>query len=191
MSEKAYNIWGVVAGVIGTIAVLIPLAIACCCVRRPSTLYPLLAALLKETRGLLDTAYREGLTKDEAELCRLKVNIWQSFTEVEELCAAVYAKDTLWYNLNNWQKGLSRKISTAYEELNSHRVTLATHCVLIQELTRSKTPFLAIVAMHDHKGECYCSRQCSDLTATTHRECALRSSTSRRHHRTRDSAWYR
>ncbi|KAI0774950.1 hypothetical protein BD413DRAFT_309280 [Trametes elegans] len=125
MSEKAYNIWGVVAGVIGTIAVLIPVAIACCCVRRPSTLYPPLAALLKETRGLLDTAYREGLTEDEAELRRLQLNIWQSSTEVEELCAMVYPKDNFWYDLNNWRKGLSRDISLAYNELNSHRVALA------------------------------------------------------------------
>ncbi|KAI0765728.1 hypothetical protein BD413DRAFT_575042, partial [Trametes elegans] len=148
---SGYDIWGVVSGIIGTIAVLIPLAIACWCVRRPSTLYPALAALLRETQGLLNTAYREGLTENEAELRELQINIWKSSTEVEELCAAVYAKDTLWYDFNNWWKGLSRKISTAYAELNSHRVTLANRNSYLRRKKLESEAFLARMAMHDRK----------------------------------------
>ncbi|KAI0774960.1 hypothetical protein BD413DRAFT_538053 [Trametes elegans] len=147
---SGYDIWGVVSGIIGTIAVLIPLAIACWCVRRPSTLYPALYALLKETQGLIDTAYREGLTENEAELLELQVNIWKSATEVEEFCAAVYAEDTLLYDLNNWWKGLSRKISTAYEVLNSHRVKLAKRNSDLRRKMESEA-LLARMAMHDRE----------------------------------------
>ncbi|KAI0774937.1 hypothetical protein BD413DRAFT_492042 [Trametes elegans] len=151
MSADGYNIWGVVSGIIGTIAVMIPLIIACCCVRRPSTLYPPLSALLKETQGLLDTAYREGLTENEAELLELQVNIWKSSTKVEQLCAAIHARDNLWNDLKNWCKGLSGEISIAYEALNSHRVKLANRNSYLRRKKMESEAFLARMAIHDGK----------------------------------------
>ena len=75
MSDLGYNVWGAVAGVIGTLS-LIPIFLAWLQTRLPSSRIPRLLALRAEILELFTTAILEGLITDEKELYQLNRNVW-------------------------------------------------------------------------------------------------------------------
>lgn len=74
MSDLGFNIWGVVAGVIGTVA-LVPVFLAWLRTRVPTKRFPALRDLLKETQDLFKTVVQEGLITDEDELREIDCNM--------------------------------------------------------------------------------------------------------------------
>lgn len=75
MSDLAWNIWGAVAGVIGTLLAVIPIFLIWVRRRLPSKKLPGLLALLKETKKLADTALRERVITNESEIRQLDFTI--------------------------------------------------------------------------------------------------------------------
>ncbi|KAJ8482810.1 hypothetical protein ONZ51_g5119 [Trametes cubensis] len=124
MSDLAFNVWGAITGVLGTIA-LIPVFLAWLQTRLPSTRLPQLLALLKETRELFAAAVRDGLFTDEKELHQFNINLWGTVAYVDDVRARVYAARTWRQDVNNWWHGLSGRITTLCEELDVIRLKLA------------------------------------------------------------------
>ena len=67
MSDLGFNVWGAIAAVVGTVA-LVPVLISWFNTRLPRALLPLLASMLQETQESFITGLREGLLTDDTEL---------------------------------------------------------------------------------------------------------------------------
>ncbi|KAI0330366.1 hypothetical protein GY45DRAFT_1370773 [Cubamyces sp. BRFM 1775] len=124
MSDLGYNVWGTVAGVIGTLS-LIPIFLTWLHTRLPSTIIPYLLAEHKATKALFTEAIRDGLITDEEEIFQFNLNIWVSTMRVDEMSAKVCAAKTWWQNVKNWWHGLSGRVTAIRDELNLIRVKLA------------------------------------------------------------------
>ncbi len=86
MSDLPWNIWGAVAGVIGTILALIPLFRMWVRPRLPSSTLPGVRALLKETQKLYATALRDGVIEDEREIREINVSLEMYVFDLVILC---------------------------------------------------------------------------------------------------------
>ncbi|KAH9888333.1 hypothetical protein C8Q73DRAFT_794109 [Cubamyces lactineus] len=123
MSDLGYNVWGTIAGAIGTLT-LIPIFLTWLQTRLPSTIMPYLLAEHKETQVLFTEAIRDGLITDE-EILQFNLNLWVSTMRVDEMSAKVCAAKTWWENVKNWWHGLSGRVTAIRDELNPIRVKLA------------------------------------------------------------------
>ncbi|KAI9059876.1 hypothetical protein FKP32DRAFT_1679413 [Trametes sanguinea] len=124
MSELGYNIWGTIAGVVGILG-LIPVFLAWLQTRLPSKKLPILIQSHQELETLFATAIRDGLFSDEHDLYQFNRNIWAMTGEVEDIRAEVYAARTWRADVRNWARGLSGRIWTVCEGLDSIKMKLA------------------------------------------------------------------
>ncbi|CDO77757.1 hypothetical protein BN946_scf184993.g20 [Trametes cinnabarina] len=124
MSDLGFNVWGAVASVIGTIA-LIPVLLPFIKSRLPSAMITGLIDVHKETQELFDTAIRDGLITDSNDLYLFKVHLTDAAIRVDELRAEVYAIATWQEDVAKWWYGVSRSISSLRNNLNKIRVQLA------------------------------------------------------------------
>ena len=74
MSDLGFNVWGAVAAVVGTMA-LIPVFIAWFDTRLPRARLPYLSNVSQDTLTLFVTGLREGLHLDDSELYRFHTHI--------------------------------------------------------------------------------------------------------------------
>ncbi|KAI0330368.1 hypothetical protein GY45DRAFT_751133 [Cubamyces sp. BRFM 1775] len=124
MSDLAFNVWGAITGILGTIA-LIPVFLAWLQTRLPTTKLPHMIDSFRDTEELFLTAVRDGLFTNEDELQRFNINMWTVTMYVEEMRYKVYAAQTWRQDVVNWWQGLSGRITTLCGELNSLRMKLA------------------------------------------------------------------
>ncbi|EIW54132.1 uncharacterized protein TRAVEDRAFT_74389 [Trametes versicolor FP-101664 SS1] len=125
MSDLAFNIWGVIASVIGTILALLPLFTLWVRPRLPSATILDLCAVLKETKALFSAALDEGLITDEHEIRQIRLSMEIAAAYLDGLCGTVYAATSYPQSLRNWWNGVSSRIAELYAELNVVRVKLA------------------------------------------------------------------
>lgn len=150
MSDLAFNIWGVIASVIGTILALLPLFTLWVRPRLPSATILDLCAVLKETKALFSAALDEGLITDEHEIRQIRLSMemyvyrhyslhlthmalmcmtrssqLRAAAYLDGLCGTVYAATSYPQSLRNWWNGVSSRIAELYAELNVVRVKLA------------------------------------------------------------------
>ncbi|KAI0363593.1 hypothetical protein BV20DRAFT_1126194 [Pilatotrama ljubarskyi] len=124
MSDLGWNVWGAVASVLGTLA-LLPLLATWFLSRLPSAKLPALLRLLRETQDLFSAALREGLITDESELHQFNVNLWAATIRVDEVRELVYATNSWQGDVVHWWRGWSGKMALITSNLNAIRVKLA------------------------------------------------------------------
>ncbi|KAI0657810.1 hypothetical protein C8Q70DRAFT_1055575 [Cubamyces menziesii] len=151
MSDLAFNVWGVVTGVIGTLAVIIPVFLAWLRTRLPSNNLPQLIDAYKDVLELFTAAVRDGLFPDEDELHRYNVNIWTMTIYVDDIRSRVYSAQTWRQDASNWWNGLSGVISTRCRELNDFRFKLAERNSRERRRLASLSLVTKLPLMTDHK----------------------------------------
>ncbi|KAI8968723.1 hypothetical protein BD414DRAFT_582068 [Trametes punicea] len=124
MSDLGYNVWGVIASVIGILA-LVPAFLAWLQTRLPTTIMPGLIEVHRETQELFSSALREGLIIDPNDLNLYSINLVEATIGVDGLRAEVYAIKTWLEDVAKWWNGLSGNISMLRQNLNELRVQLA------------------------------------------------------------------
>ncbi|KAI0669477.1 hypothetical protein C8Q78DRAFT_1154828 [Trametes maxima] len=125
MSDLGYNVWGVIAGVIGTVA-LIPVFIAWFNTRLPSARITPLVELLREVEELFSAALREGLFTSQEDLHQFSLGPQHlARIDVDEARGKAYSASAWKQDVKNWWNGLSDDISAVQAELNTTRVKLA------------------------------------------------------------------
>ncbi|KAH9888335.1 hypothetical protein C8Q73DRAFT_668257 [Cubamyces lactineus] len=132
MSDLAFNVWGVVAGVIGLFA-LIPAFLTWLQTRLPTARLPHLIASFIETERLFAAAIRDGLFTNENDL--------------------FYAAETWSEDVRNWWNGLSGRIAARCLELNNIRKRLAARNSRERRRLASLGVVTELPLMSDHKGE--------------------------------------
>ncbi|KAI0330379.1 hypothetical protein GY45DRAFT_1434676 [Cubamyces sp. BRFM 1775] len=120
MSELSFNIWGAVAGVLGTFTVL-PFLWGLIKSQMPSGKLAALDALLNETQKLLDCSVQEGLIVEE----RFRLLMWTTRNRIDKVRADIYDSHSLKEDLRNWKKGLSTRCTLLCEELDVIRASIA------------------------------------------------------------------
>lgn len=127
-SATAINIWGVIAGVFGTVA-LVPMLLNWFTNRLPSAKLPALVALMESTQELFLQVIRDGSLTDENEIYQCYLNLFSYVFPSLYVMARSHARPsnsikirigdmgadnddaTLWQqDVRNWCKGLSGKI---------------------------------------------------------------------------------
>ncbi|KAI0669472.1 hypothetical protein C8Q78DRAFT_992596 [Trametes maxima] len=124
MSDLGYNVWGVVAGVIGVVA-LLPLLVNWFNARLPSARIAPLMELLNEVEELFFTALRESLFTSQDELFQANLNLCAARIKADAARAKAHSARTWKQDFKNWWHGLSDRIFALHEELNVMRVRLA------------------------------------------------------------------
>ncbi|KAH9888339.1 hypothetical protein C8Q73DRAFT_709846 [Cubamyces lactineus] len=120
MSELGFNIWGAVAGVLGTFTI-IPFVWGLFKSQMPSGKLAALDALLNQTQKLLDTSVQEGLIMEE----RFRFMMRTTRKRIDKVRAEIYGAHSLKEDLRNWRKGLSTRCSLLCEELDVIRASIA------------------------------------------------------------------
>ncbi|KAI0669511.1 hypothetical protein C8Q78DRAFT_181482 [Trametes maxima] len=124
MSEIGFNVWGVVASVIGTVALIPPLAmwiIHCL----PTAKLRVVDKLLKETEREFHAALADGLIRREVDLHRFHNWLWSLQLRVEDMRVEVYNVHSWQNELGLWWKGLSSDMSVICKEMAKFRAKLA------------------------------------------------------------------
>ncbi|KAI0669513.1 hypothetical protein C8Q78DRAFT_1040330 [Trametes maxima] len=124
MSDLGYNVWGVVAGVIGTVA-LVPVIIAWFRTRLPSAKLPRLMSLMREAQQVFLDSINQGLLTKESDLYHFHLNILSTQIRVDEVRDKVHAAKTWKGDVKNWKKGLSGTIVVLCDELDDICAKLA------------------------------------------------------------------
>ncbi|OSD00977.1 hypothetical protein PYCCODRAFT_560466 [Trametes coccinea BRFM310] len=124
VSDLAFNIWGVVSSVLGTIA-LTPVFLGWLKPRLPTSMIADVLDIYKETQDLFATALRDGLITNPDEMNHFKANLLDATISVDRLRAEVYLIETWRQDLSKWWRGLSGRIWILRENLNSVRAELA------------------------------------------------------------------
>lgn len=75
MSQAALNVWGTVAGGLGTAALFHSLC-SWFMSRLPSAKFPALASLMEETKDLFVEGIRDGLLTDEHDIYQCHLNLF-------------------------------------------------------------------------------------------------------------------
>ncbi|KAI0776835.1 hypothetical protein BD413DRAFT_522992 [Trametes elegans] len=125
MSDAGYNIWGVVAEVIGVVTP-IPVFYAWLQTRLPSARLPPLLQLVEETQKLFQTALQETLFVDEEHLYWFHLNMAAANINVDEFRARVYGVSA-WEDVMSWWHGLSNQMLIYQAELELLRARFAKH----------------------------------------------------------------
>ncbi|KAI0365093.1 hypothetical protein BV20DRAFT_783681 [Pilatotrama ljubarskyi] len=123
MSQVGYNIWGVVAGAIGTFTILPTIALWILG-SRPTSKLKVLEALLDETEKMFQQSIEEGLIHDEDELARLHAWLWMIKVRVDDMRLHVYQIHTWKDELAGWWNGLSGKIDIIYQSTSKLRTKI-------------------------------------------------------------------
>ncbi|KAI0657828.1 hypothetical protein C8Q70DRAFT_265796 [Cubamyces menziesii] len=124
MSDLGFNVWGAIAAVVGTVA-LVPVFIAWFNTRLPRARLPYLVDLLSETLLLFLAGLREDLFTDESELRHFHARVKTAKRAVDDIRAGVYGATTWRQDVKHWYMGLSGDISDLSETLNNLRANLA------------------------------------------------------------------
>ncbi|KAI0365100.1 hypothetical protein BV20DRAFT_973677 [Pilatotrama ljubarskyi] len=124
MSDTGYNIWGVVAGAIGTLG-LLPLLFAWLPSQMPSAKLRVLLEIMGETDALFRKALEDGILTSEDDLHKFYSGIWALNVRVDDVRVKVYGLDTWQDEFGAWWRGLSRKITLLCRDVNKIRTKLA------------------------------------------------------------------
>ncbi|KAI0363591.1 hypothetical protein BV20DRAFT_1057921 [Pilatotrama ljubarskyi] len=120
MSEQGFNIWGLVAGVLGTVG-LLPIFWSLIKSQMPSEKLRAVEALLAETEAMLSSGVEEGLLTYE----EFRLMMWTTKSRIDDARAQIYAATTWKEELRNWRQGLSAKSTVLRGELNKIRAAIA------------------------------------------------------------------
>ncbi|KAI0944012.1 hypothetical protein AcV7_001948 [Taiwanofungus camphoratus] len=123
--SSAIDIWGVVAGVLGTLG-LIPMVLAMVQSQFPSTRLKVLDDTLTETTSLFRTVSEEGLLKDVDYVSQTRDRLSFMCRQAEEFRTATHCATTTLKEFKELLKGLSRKISLLCEEVKELRASIST-----------------------------------------------------------------
>ncbi|KAI0629618.1 hypothetical protein C8Q77DRAFT_1141420 [Trametes polyzona] len=120
MSDLGFNIWGVVASVLGTIA-LVPIIWAAIKSEMPTQNMLQLEADMKITDDMLKEGVNEGLLNPE------EFQLLMSTTKlrIEGLRTRIYSATTWKEEYLNWKIGLSAKVKDLFREVYKIRVIIA------------------------------------------------------------------
>ncbi|KAI8971015.1 hypothetical protein BD414DRAFT_581575 [Trametes punicea] len=124
MSDLGFNVWGAVAGAIGTIA-LFPVLTCWIYCQLPTAKMRILDQLLSETESVFDSAIKNGVLHGGNGLHRFSVQLWAIQLRSEDLRGQVYSIRSWSGELRSWWRGASSMINVLCKELNDLRVTLA------------------------------------------------------------------
>ncbi|KAH9888328.1 hypothetical protein C8Q73DRAFT_180953 [Cubamyces lactineus] len=124
MSDLGFNVWGAVAAVVGT-AALIPVIHAWFNTHLPRALLPTLSSILQETQESFVTGLREGLFTDDTELYHFHNRIRAIKRQVGEARAEALEATSWRQDVRNWYTGLSSKISHLCRNIDDIRAKLA------------------------------------------------------------------
>ncbi|KAI8970997.1 hypothetical protein BD414DRAFT_540586 [Trametes punicea] len=124
MSELGYNVWGAVAGAIGTVA-LIPTLIYWFLCHLPTAKLRVVEQALKEAEAHFDEVLKGGLIHDEDELHQFHSWLWSIQFRVDDLRIHVYNIWSWTEELAHWWKGLSNDMVVICKETNIFRGKLA------------------------------------------------------------------
>ncbi|KAL1945389.1 hypothetical protein VTO73DRAFT_2240 [Trametes versicolor] len=123
-STTAVNVWGVIAGVFGTVA-LGPMIVNWFINRLPSAKLPALVALMESTQELFLQVIRDGSLTDENEIYQCYLNLFSIKIRIGDM-GADNDEATLWQqDVRNWCKGLSGKIRDLSNQLSTIRARLS------------------------------------------------------------------
>ncbi|KAI0325876.1 hypothetical protein GY45DRAFT_1329735 [Cubamyces sp. BRFM 1775] len=124
MSDLGFNVWGAIAAVVGTIA-LIPVFIAWFNTRLPRARLLDLSSLLLDTLHLFLAGLREDLLNNDNELRYFHARLETARGAVDDVRVEVYGATTWREDVKCWYNGLSGNITDISEDLNSLRASLA------------------------------------------------------------------
>ncbi|KAI0325879.1 hypothetical protein GY45DRAFT_1329737, partial [Cubamyces sp. BRFM 1775] len=124
MSDLGFNVWGTIAAVVGTMA-LVPVFIAWFDTRLPRARLPYLSSVFYDTLVLFVAGLQEGLHIDDHELHRFHTHIQDLRRVVDDVRVQVYDITTWRQDVEHWFTGLSREISDTSRVVNTLRARLA------------------------------------------------------------------
>ncbi|KAI9069046.1 hypothetical protein FKP32DRAFT_1754062 [Trametes sanguinea] len=124
MSNIGFDIWGVVASALGTIA-LAPVIWSWIQPRLPTSMISSVVEIHKESQELFATALRDGLFTDPDEVYHFQENLLDATTRVDSVRAEVYVIQSWRQDVAAWWRGLSRNIRVLRESLNFLRAKMA------------------------------------------------------------------
>ncbi|KAI0669518.1 hypothetical protein C8Q78DRAFT_1040358 [Trametes maxima] len=124
MSDLGYNVWGVVAGIIGTVAVIPALAFWLLG-PLPTAKLTILEALLEDTTKMFREAIEEGLIYREDDLRRFHAWFWTIKVRLDDARLEVYDIKTWRDELASWWDGLSGRIHIVCKDTYRLRFKLA------------------------------------------------------------------
>ncbi|KAI0330362.1 hypothetical protein GY45DRAFT_750993 [Cubamyces sp. BRFM 1775] len=123
MSDFAFNVWGAIAAVIGTLA-LIPTFLIWLRTCFPSALLPSLEDAFNRTEALFNKAVEAGVFTDEEEQDQFDVTLGSAYRQILDIQAQMKSR-AFRQNAKNWWNGLSGRIVALCEELTSVHAKLA------------------------------------------------------------------
>ncbi|KAI0323524.1 hypothetical protein GY45DRAFT_613722 [Cubamyces sp. BRFM 1775] len=150
MSDLAFNVWGAVAAVIGTIT-LFPTFFIWFRTRLPAALLPGFIFTFYETEGLFVRAILEGVFTDEGELDRFNTNLGSAYTQMLDIRARVHSAKMFRENVNDWREGLSGQITALCEELNFIQAKLADRSSQERKRLASENCVPDLPLLSDHR----------------------------------------
>ncbi|KAJ3004051.1 hypothetical protein NUW54_g4990 [Trametes sanguinea] len=124
MSSIGFDVWGVVASALGTIA-LAPVIWSWIQPRLPTSMISSVVEIHKESQELLATALRDGLFTDPNEIHHFQENLLDATTRVDSVRAEVYAIHSWRQDIAAWWRGLSGNIRVLRESLKFLRAEMA------------------------------------------------------------------
>ncbi|KAI0365095.1 hypothetical protein BV20DRAFT_982800 [Pilatotrama ljubarskyi] len=124
MSDFGYNLWGVIAGALGTLG-LIPALAFYFLGRFPTGKLATSEDLLKETEKMFQEAVRDGLIYREDDLQRFHASFWSIKVHLDDVRLEVYAIRTWRDEIASWLGGLSGRIHIVYKDTYILRTKLA------------------------------------------------------------------
>ncbi|KAJ8482808.1 hypothetical protein ONZ51_g5115 [Trametes cubensis] len=123
MSDLAFNVWGAIAAVIGTIA-LVPTFLIWLRTCFPSALLPSLIDTFDKAEVSFKRAVADGVFTNEEEQNQYDVTLGSAYTQILDIQSQVKSR-AFRQNAKNWWNGLSGQIVTLCEELTSFQAKLA------------------------------------------------------------------
>ncbi|KAI0944015.1 hypothetical protein AcV7_001950 [Taiwanofungus camphoratus] len=120
-----YDIWGIVAGVLGTLS-LIPMLASIVNDQLPSTKLMVLEETLLDTESLLRSVSEEGLFSNSNFISETGHRLLFFHSTAEEYRTATYCATTFMKQLKEMMKGLSAKISLLCMEVKKVRANISS-----------------------------------------------------------------
>ncbi|KAH9847017.1 hypothetical protein C2E23DRAFT_533831 [Lenzites betulinus] len=123
-SDEGFNIWGVVSGALGVLALL---RLAWICSQFPSRKLHAVETLMNQTRDRFWRDYKEGLYSDERLLTEFNLRFWQLHSRMDDLKTKADALDTWFAQFGGWRSGLTKKICSVRQNVKALLVDLIEH----------------------------------------------------------------
>ncbi|EIW54117.1 uncharacterized protein TRAVEDRAFT_74379 [Trametes versicolor FP-101664 SS1] len=121
MSQRGVDIWGVITGVFGALAIISPILWGLIYTQLPSVKLRTLDALLFETDQLLRKSVDEGLISED----QFRLLMWATLRRIDRVRIQVYPSGPWSHEYTNWKKGISRDITVLIAEVNEIRAKIA------------------------------------------------------------------